>query len=95
VAIDRLPGTSRHRGVWPTFFGRFKRDDVYQACLETLEEIGGGIAGEDRPLQPGGAVQRLENAIASRALSGVVSQDIIFQKLSGTRHVRLSRICLV
>ena len=26
-------------GLVEAFFGSFKRDDVYQACLETLEEV--------------------------------------------------------
>jgi putative transposase len=27
------------KGLAEAFFGSFKRDDVYQACLETLEDV--------------------------------------------------------
>ena len=45
-------------------------------------------AGVDRPLQPGGAAQRLEHAVAGRVLCGVVSQkqDTTCPQLSGAVH---------
>jgi len=46
-------------------------------------------AGVDRPLQPGGAAQRLEHAVAGRVLCGVVSQkqDTTCPQLSGAVHL--------
>ena len=32
-------------GLAETFFGSFKRDDVYQACIETFEEVGQPLPG--------------------------------------------------
>ena len=45
-------------------------------------------AGVDRPLQPGGAAQRLEDAVADRVLCGVVSQkqDTTCPQLNGAVH---------
>jgi len=59
------------------FFGGFKRDYVYQACLKTLEEL--------RRQAP-----CLGDAVASRVLRGVVSQkqDSICPKLSMVVHHR-------
>ena len=69
------------------FFGSFIRDYVYQACLETLEEVRRQVPAW-RPLQPGGAAQRLEIAATGRVLCGVVSQkqDTTSPQLSGAVH---------
>jgi hypothetical protein len=51
-------------------------------------------AGVDRPLQPGGAAQRLEHAVAGRVLCSVVSQkqDTTCPQLSGAvQHPSPSR----
>jgi transposase InsO family protein len=75
-------------GLAETFFGSFKRDDVYQACIETVEEGGAASADVDRPLQPGGAAQRIEHAVAGRVLCGLVSQKqgTTCPQLSGAVH---------
>ncbi len=46
----------------------------------------------DRPLQPGGAAQRLEHAVAGRVLCGVVrqKQDMTCPQLSGAVHLEIS-----
>ena len=54
--------------------------------------VGSGAAagaGVDRPLQPGGAAQRLEDAVAGRVLCGVVSQkqDTTCPQLNGAVQV--------
>ena len=61
-------------GLAEAFFGSFKRDYVYQACLETVEDVGRQLPGVDRTLQSPGPAQRLGDAVASRVLCGVVSQ---------------------
>ena len=75
-------------GLAEAFFGSFKRNYVYQACLDTLDTVGRGAgagASEDLSLQPRGAAQRHEHAVAGRILCGVVSQkqDTTSPQLSG------------
>lgn len=57
-------------GLAEAFFGSFKRDYVYQACLETLEQGGGPGATVDRALQSAGPAQGLGEAVARRVLRG-------------------------
>ena len=74
-------------GLAEAFFGSFKRDDVYRACLETLEEVGVSCRGGSNTTTPG-AAQRLGDEAVSRVLCGVVShkQASTSPKLSGAVH---------
>jgi transposase InsO family protein len=40
IPSHTAPRNPQSNGLAEAFFGSFKRDYVYQACLETLEEVG-------------------------------------------------------
>jgi hypothetical protein len=63
----------KSNGLAKAFFGSFKRDYAYQACLKTMEDVARQLLGW-RTLQSPGPAQRLGDAVASRVLCGVVSQ---------------------
>jgi len=68
----RSPGSN---GLVEAFFGSFKRDYVYQACLETLEDVKRQSAGADRALQPAATAQRARDAVAGWLLRGMDVQN--------------------
>src|SRR2546422_3002950 len=80
-----------------SFFGSFKRDYVYQACLETLTEVGLQDPGVDRALQSGSSAQRLGDAVAGRVLRRMDSQkqETTCPQLSGPVHTILSMISTI